>query len=757
MFHFGTRRDDLFQLSGTDLSGDFVHGGRGYDILALTSVGGYTFDKNSYWALRGIEEVDFSGISGRLDITVDAAMLDQANNDRLTMTFADTGPVELEAGFFTEGELFLKGTGSVQLSDNIANVVHLHDGADLQVTGGRLGDTIIGGNGGMVLDGQQGNDLLVAGTGDGRDEVRFGTGFGTDTVRNFDVGQDFIALEGFDLPDLQSLLARASASGSDTVLDFGNSDQLILENVDIDQLTSANFTHNGQALPEGPPTIDITPGTSAAQFNAMIENAEDGTTFVLAPGNHLFDASILIDRDNVSIQGHEAGDVTVTFSFPDGSGGDGFIIRGDGDTYLGTLPTAAVSGSSELTLRDGHGFEPGDAIFIQQPNTQDYLDANGWTNVSMEEAQYRPFRESIHTVESVNGNTLVLTTPLPYGLEAGQGRYYAMDLTSSVSLSGFTITYDLGSTNSYDFSNTHAAFDGTSALLLENTANVTLSDLQFVDVASTALNLSSTIGATVDSVSIQGSHNKGGGGNGYGVELHEAFDNQLTNLEIFDMRHSVVLSAWHAETGNLVEVTDTNRDINLHGSPDHGNTITVQSSILDYDTPSNGDSWAVVSAGGTNHAMTDMSANDITFKTASGGDRNDTIKGSDSGSVLIGAFGYDELIGGSSSDVLIGGTRKDTMTGGDGSDTFVLFVGDDLDTITDFDFTEGGDKIIFSGNASIDSGDDLTIYQSDEDVRIRYGSNSTVILKDTALEDVDFNHFEFDPQGMISSQDYLLG
>ena len=85
MFHFGTRRDDLFQLSGTDLSGDFVHGGRGYDILALTSVGGYTFDKNSYWALRGIEEVDFSGISGRLDITVDAAMLDQANNDRLSL------------------------------------------------------------------------------------------------------------------------------------------------------------------------------------------------------------------------------------------------------------------------------------------------------------------------------------------------------------------------------------------------------------------------------------------------------------------------------------------------------------------------------------------------------------------------------------------------------------------------------------------------------------------------------------------------
>ena len=62
----------------------------------MSSQADYTFDKNSYWALRGIEEIDFTGISGHLSVTVDAAMLDQAKGDTLTMTFADTAPIGLK-------------------------------------------------------------------------------------------------------------------------------------------------------------------------------------------------------------------------------------------------------------------------------------------------------------------------------------------------------------------------------------------------------------------------------------------------------------------------------------------------------------------------------------------------------------------------------------------------------------------------------------------------------------------------------------
>ena len=39
-----------------------------------------------------------------------------------------------------------------------------------------------------------------------------------------------------------------------------------------------------------------------------------------------------------------------------------------------------------------------------------------------------------------------------------------------MTLSGLTITYDLGEPDANDFTNTHAAFDATSAVLLNNTA-----------------------------------------------------------------------------------------------------------------------------------------------------------------------------------------------------------------------------------------------------------------------------------------------
>lgn len=762
VYHFGTKGDDLFRIDGTNLVNDYVIGRRGYDILQIESAGDYLFSTDSYQRLKRVEEIDFSSVEGALSIDLAAKMLKQANGDKLTFSFDNDGPVSLDAADFGVGELWLKGTGTVQLSDNVDNLVRLVNDTLLVVRGGSGSDTIIGGDGGMTLDGGSGQDLLVAGGfGDGSDTIRFGLDYDADTVQNFDAAEDTVALENLEVLDFTGLLQSATQSGDDVVLDFGSGDSLTLEDVQLGALTAANFTIDGEVLPDGPPVIEIAVGNSASDFNQLIAEAEDGTTFVMAAGTHVFDKSIIIDRDNVSIEGAGTDAVTVNFDFPEGTGGNGFVVRGEGDAYASTLPGDVMAGATTLTLRDGHGFAAGDAIYVQQPNDQAYLDANGWTNVSMDEAQYRPFRESIHRIESVDGNTITLATPVAYDLEAGQGRYYQMDLTSTVNLSGFTITFDLGSTDAYDFTNTQMAFEGTSALLLENTSNVTISDVNFVDIASTALNLTSTIDAKVEGVSITGSHNKGGGGNGYGVELHEAFNNELTNLDIFDMRHSVVLSAWHAEVDNLVEINATNRDINLHGSPDHGNTISVGSSILDYqinEQASGGDSWMILSAGGTNHALTDISANDVSFQTAIASNRNDILLGSDEGSVLDAGFGYDTLIGGSSDDVLIGGTRKDLMTGGGGSDTFLLVMGDDLDTITDFSFADGisGDTIIFSNNPNVTSADDLTITADGDDVRIRYGSNSTVILKDTSLSDIDASHFQFDPDDLISSDDFLV-
>lgn len=754
MVHYGTRGDDLFLISGTDLIGDTIKGRAGYDTLAIESEADYSFNRSSYRRLNRVEEIDFSGIGGNLSVKISGSMLRPADGDVLTMTFGNTSTIDLNARAFDGGSLLLNGEGTIQLSGSVDNSVTLSDTATLLIHGAAGNDTIRAGDGGNLLDGGEGDDTLIAGG--GSDTVRFADGFGVDTITGFDSATDTIALESFQLSNLDALLALTAETSDGAEIDFGNGDMLMLEGISLGDLAATRITLDGVVLASSPPIIDIVVGTSAVDLNAMIAAAESGTIFQLAAGEHLFDQTILIARDDVSLFGNENGDTTIRFAFASGEEGNGIVVQGSPSTYVSTLPANAQAGDTVIELRNGHGFEAGDAIYLQQPNTQSYLDANGWTNVSMGEAEFRPFRESIHIVESVNGNTVTLASPLSYDLEAGEGRYYTIDLIEDVRIADLGITYALGATDAHDFGNTLSAFEGTSALLLDNTSSIELSGLTFTDVASTALNLSSTIGTTVDDISISGSHNKGGGGNGYGIELHEAFGNTLTGLTIMDMRHSLVLSAWHAEIGNTVEIVETNRDINLHGSPDHSNTISVVSAILDYDLANGGDSWAILSSGGTNHAATDFSANDVTFGIGVGSNRNDTIIGNDSGSLLAGGFGYDTLTGGSSADVLIGGTRRDTMTGGDGADTFLLVMGDDLDRITDFTFGTGGDTLIFSGNSAMDDADDLTITQNGDDARIRYGSNSTVILEDTLIANIDTANFQFDPNGTTGVDDFLI-
>lgn len=753
MIHNGTNGNDIFELSGDALVSGVVRGRSGYDVLKITSDTDYVFDRGAYDRLRRVEELDFTGISGALSINVKGSMLRQADGNVLTMTFGDTGPIELTAKAYSNGTLILDGEGTVSLSDAVANHVTLADNSSLNVQGGIKGDTIIAGAGGMLIDGGGGDDMLVASTSGGADTFHFETGYGSDTIQNFKATEDKIAFEGMTFDSLDELLASASEVNGDVVFDFGSGDAVVLKAVALADLDATNFTLDGNPIPDGPPVVLVQVGTTAAELNSMLAAAGDGTVFVLASGNHIFSETISIGRDNVAIRGEDES-TGIVFDFAAGTGGNGIVIEGGGNAYVSTLPDGGTDGDSQITLRDGHGFQAGDAIYVQQPNTQAYLDANGWDNVSMDEAVFRPFRESIHIVESVVGNTVTLDTPLLYDMEAGEGRYYSMDVVSGVSLSGFAVTYALGQTDAYAFANTQKLYEGTSALLLNNTSGIEVSDISFTNVASTALNLSSTIGATVSGISIQGAHNKGGGGNGYGVELHEAFGNTLTELEILDMRHSLVLSAWHAEVGNVVEIANTNRDINLHGSPDHGNIIRVQNAILDFEI--GGDAWALVSGGGTNHAATDFSANEITFVQGIGSEKNETIVGDDSGSVLYGAFGYDTLVGGDGDDVIIGGTRRDVMTGGNGSDTYLLVMGDDLDRITDFTWGVSGDKIVFSGNSAVQAAEDLSIYQSGDDVRVRYGSNSTVILENTLVADVELSNFEFDPQGTLSVDDFLI-
>ncbi len=342
---------------------------------------------------------------------------------------------------------------------------------------------------------------------------------------------------------------------------------------------------------------------------------------------------------------------------------------------------------------------------------------------------------------------------MPYDFDASETRIFSIDLIDGVIISNFTITNNLGDVNSYDFVNTLSEFNGSVAVDITGTQNISLNEVTVINAPSTSIGLISTINANIDDISISGSHNLGGGGNGYGIELAESFNNSLTGLDIFDVRHSVIFSAWNAETNNTIEINETNRDVNFHGSPDNGNSVSVGIAVLDYDASqdSTGDTqWAIVSGGGASFADTDkFSDNNIEFAYAEGADSVDTIHAFDGGAYLNGHGSNDFLFGGDGDDVLVGGRRRDTLTGDEGSDTFIFNFGDDLDRITDLEFGPSGDVFVVMGNSDVDSFDDLTLTQSGDDVRVRYGSNSTIIVENTDLADINADNFVFDPDSEV--------
>ncbi len=518
-------------------------------------------------------------------------------------------------------------------------------------------------------------------------------------------------------------------------------------------------SHNHDSTDEGndPSVIEVFAGMDVGTLNQLIANAESGATVLLANGNYTFNDCIIIERDDITLRGESEEGTVLNFDFAPGEVCDAIQVKGGQKSYLGVADSAAVAGNNYIQLEDNN-LVAGDTIYMFQANTREWLDANGWQNVSMEDADHRPFREVILEVERVEGDTVYFTHSIPYSMDEGEVKLNRIELLDDITLSDFSVTYALGPADGYDFSNTQPEYLRNTAVSIVGTNGASVERISITDIGSRGLVIGSSIDLEADDIFVSGSHNKGGGGNGYGILLYESNNASMTNLEVFDTRHSFITSAWSAETDNNIHVADTNRDTGFHGSPDRGNMVLVENSVLDYDVPffgNGGSGWTIVSGAGSNHASIDPYAeNMIQFGNAEGANRNDTIIADDTGVYMNGKYGYDTLIGGKGDDTLVGGTRSDTMTGGEGNDTFLLRMGDALDRITDFQFGEDGDTLVIAGNEDVSEFDDLYIYTRDGEARVRYGYNSTIILEGVDVADINPANFEFDPTGTITAEEY---
>lgn len=747
--YFGTLGNDLFELDLSALANAQIAADIGSDTLRIMESGGYAFTSTLYRSISGIDAFDFSAHqTGILEVRLTSGIMSQSDAARITIVSGAAGIDLLRVGSSVGGTVFVAGSGTVHLDDTTDNFVTIADGSSVHVMGGAGGDTIIAAATGSVLDGGAGSDTLIAGN--GADTIRFGIGDRADVVQGFDLANDIIVVEGLDLHLMSEIRGRLSNTAAGARLDLGNGDTLTLAGIDAEALTAANF----QGITEGAPTIVIEPGTTAAMLNAIIANAGPGSTILLAAGVHVFDRQVLITHDNVTFQGAGEGLTTVIFAYPEGTGGNGIVVRGGIDTPVGTASADAARGAMSITVSSVVGLRAGDVIRISQDNDTAYLTAHGWQDADAALLSTHPFREMLVAIDHIDGNTIHLTRPLAFDFAAGATRIAEADLVTGVHLSDMTVTYSLGATNPFDFVNTHPEFDGAAAVMLDGTRDAVVERITVLDAASHAVDVQTSLHATVDDIFVDGAHNLGTDGNGYGLQIYETFDSTFTGLEIYDMRHAVLFSAWDAEVGNTVHVVDTNRDINFHGSEDLGNVVIVDRASLAYDRSQNTGTgngyWPLVSDGGASHTTTDIyGGNSVVFGYARGFDSPDVVYGRDGGSYLNGMGGRDVLVGGNGQDVIIGSVGKDLLTGGAGSDLFVFRVGDGYDVITDFNPRAGGDRIVISGNAAIDSYADLAISNDAGSAVIRYGSNSTITLSGVLVSALNVNCFVFDPSAEL--------
>ncbi|MGC4077398.1 MAG: calcium-binding protein [Rubrivivax sp.] len=388
---------------------------------------------------------------------------------------------------------------------------------------------------------------------------------------------------------------------------------------------------------------------------------------------------MVIDRDNITIQGAGSDETTINLT-GDAVAGGAFQIGTDLDnsTYTGdyTLSTAASEGQTYLHLTDASGIEAGDVLWIELENTDAYLDAIGDTTWREDKA----LRTSMVEVASVNGNTVTLTNGVAFDFSTATS-IQVIDVAENVKLGGFTVESGLAEQAADNFTNVSDAYDRSSVITLSATSNVKLFDITIDNAPSNGITISQSIYVEGSNLTVDGAVNKGDGGNGYAFQLKQVYDSSLVGLEAYDTRHAVLFASWTSEANNYIQVRETNRDINFHGGQDHDNVVEVINSIRT-DTEANYMSPAVfINDEGTSYgAPTDADANTITFVHVEGTNKSEELVAADSGATFYARAGADTLIGGDGDDKLYGEKGNDTIVGSGGDDVIDGGVG--TDTLT---------------------------------------------------------------------------
>lgn len=787
----GTAGADTFAAGGNIAnvsSSDVITGGAGDDTLRFYSPT-VSLDTALLGAgVTGLDRLDVSRSTTSLVLRVRASTVSQSDDDVLTIVHRGAA-MSLDASEVGgAGTVVLQGNGQVTLRNFAGQNVTVADGNNGRVTGGLFGDTVKGGTGDDRLLGAGGDDSLsggagkdVVGGGDGKD--RLSGGAGADTVDG-GVGEDVVAGGAGDRltggGGVDTFVIEKGAAGVVTLVDrsageridlrafkavnntseltitdtaqgaqvaFGDM-KVLVTGTAANTLTAVDFVFAGQ--PAGP--ILVAAGTSSAAIQALINTAPAGAEIILGPGLFNITETLDVSRGDITIRGSGSDQTVLKLAIPDSSVGEIFRVAPSlPRAYLANVAVTGAEGATTLTLSTTQGVKAGDVIYVRQLNDDAWLAATGNTGIQFP-ADYETsperyaLREVLVKVTAVNGNTVTLSHPLPYTFEAGAATVSTSPMLRNVEIGGFTIDTSLGEANKFNFTNTLPAWSSIPMIRFDGVTQSSISDVVINDAPSRGVEFRRSFDVSLNGLTMDGAHNKGDSGNGYGVVFHESFASSATNLVLMNVRHAVLFSDASAEHYNTVHVIETNRDINFHGSPDADNTVVVDKMVQEY-FPGDGFLWAAVGPGFFPiHARSTIEANDVTFKFLRASAREEIVTAHSSGGDLDGGVGRDRLTGGVSADTLTGGSEDDTLTGGGGSDRFIRRFGYEEDRVTDFKAGAGGDVLVLHGYA-YQSFADVILTQVGADTFVELGQDGFVLLQNTQKSALLASNFQFVADG----------
>ncbi|MCB1335561.1 MAG: hypothetical protein KDK26_18460, partial [Roseivivax sp.] len=414
--------------------------------------------------------------------------------------------------------------------------------------------------------------------------------------------------------------------------------------------------------------VDVPLGTSSSALQSMINAAAPDTTFRLAAGTYTLDSPIVISQSGVSIVG--AGRDLTTFAVGANMGSNpairvGHTIYGDSTEASFSITAPASAGDTVLAVQAGHDLQVGDFIYIAADNTNAFFTEIGdsaWRKSN-------PLRILMAEVTEVNGTSVTIDSPLTFDYDPAITTVERRAVLHDNVLSGFTMVGPYGEADPGNFNNTKGSGQNHQMIMLGGTTDAVVSDVGIVDAISHGITIAASTDLTVTDFYMDGTHNKGAGGNGYAVWIRDVFDSNFSNLHIVDTRHAVLFGGYNTASGNTVHVAFTNRDINFHGGRDQYNTVVVDEMVRN-PTEQGYMAWATFFNEGTSYgAPTDPTTNPIEIRTLVATSKGDSVMSHHEGSALWGVGGNDTIRTGAGNDYVNGGSGADEIYASDGDDT----------------------------------------------------------------------------------------